>query len=286
MPDGGQLTIAAENCTIDERRANANPDLTAGPHVMLSISDTGTGIPREIIDKIFDPFFTTKEHGKGTGLGLATCLGIVRSHGGAINVYSEPDSGSEFTVYLPAVPAADTSRDDLDDEPLPHGDGELILLVDDEPMVLEIASATLEANGYRVLFANSGPDAVAIYSQHVDEIGAAVVDMMMPGMDGIATMQALKGINPHVRLIASSGLRGRGATHERWPTHRRFLSKPYSDAQLLSALRRALGDAMTTVRGWRSLFPPRDEEIGFSLPNIYRGTYDSPAACSSSMMTN
>ena len=240
MPQGGHLTIAAENCTLDERRADANPDLTAGPHVMLSVSDTGTGIPHEIIEKIFDPFFTTKEHGKGTGLGLATCLGIVRSHGGAINVYSEPKCGSEFTIYLPAVPAAKAVAEVHDAAPLPRGHGELILLVDDEPMVLEIASATLEDNGYRVLFANSGPDAVAIYSQYVDEVQAAIVDMMMPGMDGIATMNALKGIDPHVRLIASSGLRGRGRDPRTLAGAREFLPKPYSDAQLLLTLGRAL----------------------------------------------
>jgi CheY-like chemotaxis protein len=240
MLHGGHLTIAAENCGVDERRASANPDLVAGPHVVLSVSDTGTGIPHDIIDKIFDPFFTTKEHGKGTGLGLATCLGIVRSHGGVINVYSEANCGSEFTVYLPAVPAAEAATDELGAEPLPRGTGELILLVDDEPMVLEIAGATLETNGYRVLFANSGPDAVSIYSHYSEEVQAAIVDMMMPGMDGIATMNALKGINPHVRLIASSGLRGRGRDPRTLVGAREFLPKPYSDAQLLGALRRVL----------------------------------------------
>ncbi|MGD9635886.1 MAG: CHASE3 domain-containing protein [Pirellulales bacterium] len=240
MPDGGHLTIAAENCEIDARRASANPDLSLGPHLMLSISDTGTGIAHDIIDKIFDPFFTTKEHGKGTGLGLATCLGIVRSHGGAINVYSEPNCGSEFTIYLPATPAAASATTESWPTESVGGNGELILLVDDEPMVLEIASATLEENGYRALIANSGAEAVEIYSRRVDEVAAAIVDMMMPGMDGISTMNALKGINPQIRVIASSGLRSRGREARTLAGALEFLPKPYSDAQLLSTLRRVL----------------------------------------------
>ena len=145
MPDGGRLTITAENTLVDEAQTRAIPDLSVGPHAVMTVADTGSGIPRQIIDRVFDPFFTTKEQGQGTGLGLATCLGIVRSHGGAINVYSEPSHGTEFTIYLPATYSEQAVIPPAPLHDVPRGQGELVLLVDDETMVLDMARATLGA---------------------------------------------------------------------------------------------------------------------------------------------
>lgn len=248
MPDGGHLTISAENVDVDEQRAKTHPGLSIGPYVMLSFSDTGVGIPPELVDKVFDPFFTTKQQGKGTGLGLATCSGIVRGLGGAINVYSELGCGTEFIIYLPAAQSGGLVKASPNAGLLAQGNGELILLVDDEVMVLDVARATLEANGYRVLSASSGTEAVSVFSDKADTIQAAIVDMMMPGMDGRETMQALKELKPALRVIASSGLRKRGRNHQTLTGEAAFLAKPYSDRQLLSTLRLVLhGDVASAV---------------------------------------
>lgn len=157
MPSGGRLEIEAENFDLDSRRANLSDDLKAGPHVLLTVTDSGTGIAKEVIDRIFDPFFTTKAQGHGTGLGLATTLGIVRSYGGDIMVYSEPGVGTRFSIYLPASKNLYASIDQPESIPqLQIGKGETVLIVDDEPLILETARETLEANQYQVIIAPSG----------------------------------------------------------------------------------------------------------------------------------
>jgi CheY-like chemotaxis protein len=238
MPDGGRLTITAENVQIDETQARAIPDLTIGPHTMMTVADIGTGIPRQIIDRVFDPFFTTKEQGQGTGLGLATCLGIVRSHVGAINVYSEAGQGTEFTIYLPAAHSEQAAFVPTPLHDVPQGRGELVLLVDDETMVLDMARATLELNGYRVLSAVGGAEAVSLYAENADEIQAVVMDMMMPGMDGTATIRALRDIRPEVRVITSSGFRGISRDRRRSGTARYSSKAVYGRtiAQLVAAV--------------------------------------------------
>jgi two-component system cell cycle sensor histidine kinase/response regulator CckA len=240
MPDGGKLTISAENIEVDQHRVLLNPDLTAGPHVLMTVADNGAGIPRDIIDNVFDPFFTTKQRGKGTGLGLATCLGVVRSHGGAINVYSEPGQGTVFTVYLPANRSGPSPAGNAPPGELPQGRGELVLLVDDEAPVLKVAGATLRSHGYRAISAPGGAQAVEIYRRQGDQIGAVILDMMMPGLDGQATIQALCQIDPRVRIIASSGLRRRSRGPSLPAGTRAFLPKPYTDSQLLVTLRKVL----------------------------------------------
>ena len=241
MPNGGKLTIKADNVEIDDNYARMNLEAKAGRFVQISIADSGVGIPPNIINRIFEPFFTTKEHGKGTGLGLSTALGIVRSHGGFINVYSEPGRGTQFRMHLPAVDAGFKAVEDLTTSPL-AGRGELILLVDDEIAIREIAKATLEAYGYRALTAADGTEAVALYAQHKDEIRVVLTDMMMPYMDGLATIRALQKLNPQVKIIASSGLTENAGAFEAGNAGvKTFLSKPYTAGKLLEALAEVLG---------------------------------------------
>lgn len=242
MPEGGDLKLSAENVVLDGNRPPSSPDLQPGPYLLVSIVDTGTGIPPQVIDQVFDPFFTTKAQGSGTGLGLSTSLGIVRGHGGTINVYSEQDKGTKFAIYLPAERSETTSVAEKRQRELPQGDGELVLLVDDEVLILEMARATLESYGYRVLTAAGGAKALAAYQQHRDEVQVVVLDMMMPEMDGPATMKALRAMDPQVRVVASSGFQRPGAAWETIEGVQAFLPKPYSDEQILRTLRKVLDE--------------------------------------------
>jgi two-component system cell cycle sensor histidine kinase/response regulator CckA len=210
---------------------------------VLSITDTGIGIEPEILDKIFEPFFTTKEVGKGTGLGLSTAMGIVKGHGGFIHVYSEAGKGSIFKVHLPAEASVETSHQETQNVGFPHGNGETILIIDDESSVLVVTSQTLLAFGYQVLTVSNGTEAVTIYTQQQKEIAAVITDMSMPIMDGLSTIHALKSIDPKAKIIAASGLHtdesmakatGAGIKY--------FLNKPCTTGNLLETLRKILTD--------------------------------------------
>jgi PAS domain S-box-containing protein len=241
MPGGGKLTIRAENIHLDDNYARMNIEARPGRYVCITIADTGLGIQPQVIDKIFEPFFTTKEQGKGTGLGLSTALGIVKGHGGFINVYSEPGRGTQFTIYLPAAPLDTFSQRDGSTVELPVGNGELILVVDDETAILEITKVTLEMHGYRALAAADGTEAVALYAQHKDEVKVVLTDMMMPYMDGPATIRALQKLNPTVKIIASSGLTESARAAEASADGAiRFLSKPYTAEKLLETVAQVL----------------------------------------------
>jgi two-component system, cell cycle sensor histidine kinase and response regulator CckA len=246
MPQGGDLEITVETARLDELYAQLAPDAKPGRYVMISVRDTGTGVPPQIIDKIFDPFFTTKEQGKGTGLGLSTSLGIVRSHGGFISVYSEPGAGALFKVYLPAPDdVAEATEWEEQPEP-PAGDGELILVVDDEEPIRRVTRGLLEAFGYRVVTASDGGEACALYSQKRDEISAVLTDMMMPVMDGAELIAELRRLDPLLPIIASSGLTEAGKEEQaRSLGAQKFLPKPYTSAGLLWALRESLGSGST-----------------------------------------
>ena len=242
MPNGGNLTVHVENSVLDDQYVAMNIQAKAGRYVKITVTDSGTGMPPDVVDKIFEPFFTTKELNKGTGLGLSTVMAIVKSHEGIINVYSEPGKGTAFNIYLPAMEISSEARKEQSAEAsLPRGKGETILLVDDEASILIINSQTLQAFGYRVLTATDGAEAVAIYAQHRHEIAVVLTDMMMPVMDGPATIRALTKIDPTVKIIAASGLNanaevakatGAGVKH--------FLTKPYTAGTLLKAMRAIL----------------------------------------------
>jgi two-component system, cell cycle sensor histidine kinase and response regulator CckA len=241
MAQGGTLTISAKNFMIDENYARMNIDASPGPHVVITVADTGTGIAPDVIDKIFDPFFTTKEVGKGTGLGLSTVIGIVKNHGGFVNVYSEVGKGTQFKIYLPALRATTAEQAEEGRGKLPAGLKDLILVVDDEVSIREITRASLEAFDYRVLTAGDGVEAVALYAQHKNDISIVLLDMMMPIMDGPTTIRALQRINPKVKIIATSGLLPRNILDE--ATHisiSSFLSKPYTAEELLHSIYRAI----------------------------------------------
>jgi PAS domain S-box-containing protein len=236
MPEGGTLTISAANVSVSEELARGNDGARPGPHVALTVTDTGTGIPPEVLDKIFYPFFTTKEQGKGTGLGLSTVLGIVRSHGGFVNVYSEVGKGSRFSVYLPALERHAATPVPENRSDLPRGQGELILVIDDEEPILLMARATLESHGYRTMTASRGAEGIELYRKS-GEVRAVLLDMMMPGLDGPATMRKILEVNPKARIIAASGLKATGRVAEAVAEGARaFLQKPYTDEQLLYAL--------------------------------------------------
>jgi signal transduction histidine kinase/ActR/RegA family two-component response regulator len=239
MPAGGCITIGAENVLVDEHFVAVNIEAQVGPYVRIDVEDTGTGMSREIIGRIFDPFFTTKEVGKGTGLGLATSLAIVKSHGGFIRVDSDPRAGSRFRVFVPAgttdaaQPTVDADASGL----LPRGHGETVLLVDDEEPIRRIGRRILETFGYRVLVAADGVEAVALYAVHQHDVAVVVTDMMMPVMDGRATIQALLQLNPDALIVAASGLIGSDQmAGTAGSVGRPFLPKPYTAETLLGAI--------------------------------------------------
>ncbi len=245
MPNGGKITLRIENIVLDETYASMHQGAKAGSYLAVSVTDTGMGIPPNIRDRIFEPFFTTKDIGKGTGLGLSTSLGIVQSHGGFINVTSEVGRGSTFKLYLPAnaaaaVPAPAASKR----AGLPRGHNELILVVDDEQPILNVAKSTLERFGYRVAVATNGAAAVSIYALQREAIAVVVTDMAMPIMDGPAMAVALKAINPDVKIIGSSGMdAGSGLSAAAIAGVSEFIPKPYSAETLLKAIARAIGHA-------------------------------------------
>lgn len=237
MPDGGLMTIGAENFEVDEHYASMTPGAQAGPHVMLRVSDTGAGMTRAVIDKIFDPFFTTKEIGKGTGLGLFAVLGIVKSHGGFISVYSEIGKGTTFKVFLPAKMTEENSRKS---ETLPQmweGNGELVLVIDDEPGVLRITKLILEKHNYRVLDVNDAPEAIMVFAREINSVQAVLTDIMMPAMDGVMLIRAIKKMKPTMKFIASTGQGEETRVSELQSMDVvNFLTKPYDTERLLKTL--------------------------------------------------
>ena len=245
MPNGGKLTLTVENFVLDNQYSVMSHEAKPGPYVQISVTDSGTGIPPQLLERIFEPFFTTKEVTKGTGLGLSTVMAIVKSHEGTINVYSELGKGTTFKVYLPALESSPEKRKvQTQRVSLPRGNGETILVVDDEASILTITCQTLLAFGYRVLKAADGAEAVALYARHEHEVAVVLTDMMMPVLDGCALIHALKRINPAVKIIAASGLNAEGnvaKVTEAGVNH--FLTKPYTAGTLLKTLQEILTES-------------------------------------------
>ncbi|KZL51265.1 hypothetical protein A2T98_03095 [Nodularia spumigena CENA596] len=239
MPSRGTLSISAENILVDENYARMNLEAKAGLYVVITVTDTGVGIPQETLDRIFEPFFTTKPVGQGTGLGLSTVIGIVKSHGGFVNVYSEVGSGTSFKVYLPAVGGTETPA--IEDVAIPTGHGELILIVDDEPTIQDVTRTSLESHQYQTLIASDGIEAIALYAKYADKISAVLMDMMLPSLDGVTAIRTLQKINPQVKIIATSGLMSKTKLGEVMDTGTQtFLPKPYTVNELLLSLQQIL----------------------------------------------
>ena len=237
MPSGGTLKFSAENIVVDEsfihhRRATG---AKAGGYVLFRVTDSGVGIPRDILPRIFEPFFTTKEPGQSVGLGLATGLGVVQSHGGFILIETEEDKGTEFQIYLPAAGAETAARSP--ETELPRGDGELLMLADDEQGVLDVTAQILEWHGYKVLKARDGQQALSLFEQHSAEIKVVITDILMPFMDGVELCRELRKRNASLPIIVASGM-----GHEMFVTDLRelgvpvFLKKPFAAEELLRGL--------------------------------------------------
>ena len=249
MPAGGVLTLTTENTRLDENFAAMNVDAMPGPYVVIRVSDTGDGIPADVIDKIFDPFFTTKETGKGTGLGLSTVMGIVKSHQGFVNLRSRVAMGSVFEIYLPAAPDAVAASSAAPAMQAPRGQGELILVVDDEEIIREVVQKTLCAHGYRVITAGDGTEAIAQFSQNRGEVKAVLTDIMMPFMDGVTLSRTLKKMDPTIQIIATSGMGSAKGRQDKAAALaslqiNTFLNKPYSANEILTAI----GDLLASDR--------------------------------------
>lgn len=239
MPDGGKLIFETQNIHLDDEYARTHIKAEPGRYVLLTVSDTGHGMSKETVEKIFEPFFTTKEIGKGTGLGLASVYGIVRSHGGLIYCYSEIGRGTTFKIYLPAADVKDDVERQPPDVELMSGKGsETIMLVDDEEMIREFGSEALEQFGYKVLIASSGEEALDIYRKKGADIDLVVMDIGMPGMGGHRCMQELIKLNPDVRVIIASGYSTDGQVkHSMESGASDYVPKPYKIDNLLEKVR-------------------------------------------------
>lgn len=239
MPGGGQLHIRASNFEVDENYARMNLEANMGRYIAIVITDTGGGIPPDIQERIFEPFFTTKQSNQGTGLGLPTALSLIKKHDGFLDIYSELGQGTQVKVFIPADPAPEGQS--VPDVHLPQGQGELILVVDDEDSIRSITQKTLESYNYQVITAADGIDAIASYGQYQHQIKAVLLDLMMPSMDGVMTLKTLYKMNPHISVIAISGLRQSEkitAVFEEGIAG--FLLKPYTAEELLTTLQQAL----------------------------------------------
>ena len=244
LPNGGSITITGENCIVTELSEPPAPGLKPGLYTLIKVADNGTGIPPEVLEKMWEPFYTTKEVGKGTGLGLSTVLGIIKSHNGVVKVVTETNKGTAFFVYLPAQDSANPNVVGDAPKELPVGRGELILVVDDEASVLTMTKETLETFGYRVVTARDGAEAIAVYSAHRDDIRGVLTDMLMPHMDGPATIRVLKKLDPNVRIIAASGLMDAEKVKDITGLDNiAFLMKPYTAEKLLTTLQQVLNEA-------------------------------------------
>ncbi|TVQ90012.1 MAG: PAS domain S-box protein [Deltaproteobacteria bacterium] len=241
MSEGGMLQIEAKNVSLDEHYAAMSGISSLGAHVCLTVADSGMGMTQAQVDQIFDPFFTTKEVGKGTGLGLSTVAAITRSYGGFVQVESEVGRGSTFHVFLPAHETGAEASLDEQTAQVMRGQGELILVIDDEVSVRDITTQTLRAFGYRVLAASDGAEAIAEYAQHGHEIALVLTDMIMPVMDGPTTIRALKRMDPDVKIIGASGLgTDEAVARASKGGLEHFLPKPYTAETLLRAIRDVL----------------------------------------------
>ncbi|MFO1475112.1 MAG: PAS domain S-box protein [Verrucomicrobiota bacterium] len=241
MAAGGVLFVTVENHRLDAAAANLHPKARPGEYVVFKVADSGSGISPEILDRIFDPFFTTKPQGKGTGLGLASVLGIVEGHGGFVTVESKVGTGTTFSVYLPAQDGVERAATNTTAPASPQGNGETILVVDDEPAILRLAESVLRHNGYEVLTASNSSEAIHLWERHFSKIKVVLTDIMMPFGDGRQLITALFQQDPKLNIVAMSGLATKEFVRDTLKRGARmFLSKPFTAEQLLTSLHELL----------------------------------------------
>ena len=243
MPGGGDLYLETENVTLDENYVKPF-SIEPGRYVKISVTDTGVGMDKATQERIFEPFFTTKEMGRGTGLGLASVYGIIKNHGGFINVYSEKGEGATFNIYLPATGAEGMAQraERKGKDKIIRGK-ETILFVDDEDMIIETAEELLEQLGYKVLTARSGREAIEIYEENKERIDIVILDMVMPDMSGGETYDKLKEINPEIKVLLASGYSLNGAAAEILDRGcNGFIQKPVKMGALSQKLREILDE--------------------------------------------
>ena len=238
MPRGGDLYLKTENVILDAEFVNNKPyKVEAGDYIKITVTDTGIGIDKDTRERIFEPFFTTKEMGRGTGLGLASVYGVIKNHDGYINVYSEIDQGTTFTIYLPASRKKVQKEIEETVPTVAMGTG-TILLIDDEEMIIKVGQELLQELGYEVLSARSGREAIELYQRNPDKIDLVIMDMIMPGMGGGETFDRLKRINRNIKVLLSSGYSINGQASkilERGCDG--FIQKPFNLIQLSDKIR-------------------------------------------------
>ena len=241
MPQGGKLTIVAENVQIDDEFATGHGGKRTGSHVRIEVRDTGTGISQENLVKIFDPFFTTKPVGQGTGLGLATVLGIVRSHEGLVEVKTAIGQGTTFEIYLPAAFSASPPGAGEFDRTEMMGRNELVLVVEDEENIRSMLQRTLASHNYRVLIASNGQEALDVFGRNGSQVSLVITDVMMPVMDGTQTILSLRRLNPDLPVMLMSGLPSREEElGKQFGPNLRFMSKPFDADYALQLVREIL----------------------------------------------
>jgi PAS domain S-box-containing protein len=241
IKDVGALTIEAEEVGLNEDYCKAHPEATPGAYVRLVVSDTGCGMDRETLSHLFEPFFTTKAQGQGTGLGLATVHGVVKQNGGFINVYSEPGSGTAFSIYLPRHRGGPGPAD-LEGTAAPPVRGhETILVVEDEPAILKVTKRMLEGQGYLVLAASTPGEAIQVAREHQGQVQLLLTDVVMPEMNGRTLAKNLLSISPNMKSLFMSGYTADVIAHQGvLPDGVNFLQKPFSAQGLGAAVRKAL----------------------------------------------
>jgi PAS domain S-box-containing protein len=241
MPNGGRLTLATDNAEFSAADAAAEPECTPGQYVSFLVSDTGTGMTPEVLARLFEPFFTTKGEGRGTGLGLATVRRLVQNHGGRLRVESSPGAGTTVEVLLPRATATETERTRAGTPDLPQGQGELVLVVEDELAIRELVTEALETQGYRVLGAADGPEALGLFHRHAEEVRLVFADSTIPSPDGPSLLAALRQRKPALPIVLATGQAEADEPEEADPADPVVrLAKPFSLVEVLQAVGRCL----------------------------------------------